>query len=716
MLCRFAFIFLLFIAAVHADYKSELIKGALVEGVTVDLRSPTFCEGVLSTEKGGVITGPGIRIQAMQMQYTRKMQEGTPICCIVAEGNVMLEFGMYVFVGEKLEYDFQTRTGAIYCGRTGVEPWFFGGEVIRLCADGRYMVEDGYITTSESDCVDWKLRVESAIMKEGCYFHAKRVSFNFFGRTLFWLPYYHMNLSSIYDDPINYTAGWGGRQGPRVGMIYELFAYERWKAFLRLDYRLKRGIGGGIESRYHSPNHKENFETLNYVARDSSIFIPSERIRYRFQGYYNNLLMDDKLSIDFMYDKLSDKDMATDYADQGLDLEVAGRTQLDVRREDERWIANLFSRVRVNYFETVKQELPTFQTNWKPFTLGSTGIISDNQFQASYLDFAYAHGLPNVHNYHSVRLAGFQQFYRPFDLGMIRATPYAGSTAIFYGNSRHGRDRGLMMGRFGFQVNSPFYRYFDCGKHVIMPYAQYDYFTFPTVSPNDHYIFDIYDGWYRLDMLRFGVSQSYYTKDPQGYIRRLLYCDLYANAFFDTRTMPSRVPKVYSRTIINSLPTLRHIIEASWDFWHQQLDHFNFRNEWTYSPDFAIATEFRHRSSFDWRKADRDNFILDSFRPVKELLHSELSDRRDTLLLNFFYRFHPNWALEYESRFGWDRRNHTRYAEFEFDLLANWSSAIQVRFMYQHTEGEDRVAVYFSVGVKTPDRIHTADFIPQLSF
>lgn len=699
-----------------ADLKENLLKGILVEGINVDLREPLLCDGVLTTTKGGVITGPGIRIQAQEITYTRKSLAGEAICNLKAEGDLILEFGDYIFVGESLEYDFQTRTGIIYCGRTGRPPWFLGGESIHLCADGSYTIRNGFITTSESYKNDWQINAEEATLKNQNLLSAKNVRFSFYEKTLFWLSQLNFDLDMITDHPIRYSIGWGGRQGPRVGMKYEIFSWERVKTFLRLDYRLSRGPGIGIDTSYHSADRQEFLETINYIARDNSIFLPHERLRYRIQGVYHNLLADKQLSIDLSYDKLSDRYMATDYADQGLDIEEAERTQLDIRRQSENWIINFLARPRINTFETIKQELPTFQTNWRPYLLGPTGIISDNQVKISYLDYVYAHNLRDVHDYNATRIACTHRLYRPFTFGPLNATPQARTVAIFYGNSSGGQVRWLLTGVLGCDFNIPFSRNYTTTKHVIIPYVNHQYIAFPTISPQDHYIFDINDGWYRLHMTRFGIRQSLYRKDWRGFIQRYLFADLYANAFIDTHTIPLTVPKVYSRVVFNSSYTLRHTIETAWDFFKNRVDHFNIRTQWTINPDLAISLEYRHRDAFAWRKVDYDNYILDAFHTIEELHHSQLSDRRDTALLHFFYRFHPTWAVEFESRHGWNRRNRSRYTEFEVDLLATLRSAWQVKLAYQHKESEDRVAVYFSIGLPPLDRIRSSDLVPFLEF
>lgn len=701
----------------YADVTEDLLRGVLVEGITVDLREPSFCEGVLTTDKGGVITGPGgVRVQARKIIYTRKQIDEKACCTIEAEGDLMLEFGRYVFVGDRLEYDFQSMTGVIFCGRTGISPWYIGGEAIQLCSDGSYIVYQGFLTTSESYDPDWQVTADQMKLKEDQSLQATNVRFHFIKLPVFWLPSLKINLDSIFDNPFNYTIGWGGKQGPRLGMEYEVFDWNRWKAFLRADYRLKRGLGGGFEVRHHSIDRRENFEMINYISQDSSIFLHHEHTRYLFQGNYNNLLMDDKLSIDLTWEKLSDKDMATDYADQGLELETAGRTELEIRRQEDRWISNLLTRVRLNNFDTLKQELPTFETSWRPITLGSTGIISDNQIQASYLDFTYSHNLIDVHDYNSARLSSFNNFYRPFLFGPVNFTPEVGATSVFYGNSHRGHSRWAVLGMFGFDVNAPVYKRFSFGKHVLTPYFKYKYFTFPTSSPDQHYIFDIDDGLYRLDMAQFGFEQSFYSKDWEGNLCRYLYTNFYTNAFFDTETIPHVFQKLYANMIFNTCSTLRHTFNTAWDLERSEIDHFNFLSEWTVNEDLAISAEYRYRDAYDWRKADHTNFILDSFRSVRELHDSPLSDKRNTGLLHIFYRFHPSWAIEYESRHGWHRTDHTRFNEFEVDLLATLRSAVKTQLSYQHTEGEDRIAIYFTIGADRPDRKRSIDLVPFLDF
>ncbi len=716
------FIILLFIGLlpyknICFSAEAESSEALFAEGVTVNLREPEFSEGVLKTDKGGVITAPNLRLQARQILYTRNIQDGKPIFTIEAQGDLLIEFGEYLFVGDKLEYDFQSKAGIIYNGRSGLEPWFFGGRVIYLEPDGSYRFEEAFITTSENYKMDWQIAAEEASLNKAYDLKAKNVKFRLFHMPLLWLPSFKTNLHTILDAPIRYSFRWGGRQGPRGSLLYEFLSRERFKAFLRFDLRLNRGLGCGLETYYLSKDHLESLETINYIAQDSAIIHPHEQMRYRYQGVYNKNWEERQLITSLTWDKLSDSEMATDYKDKGLELDTAGRTQLHVRHDENIAISNFYARVRVNSFQTIKQELPSFETHFRPVNLFNSGIISDSRFRAAFLDFKYANHLIDVHNYQSSRVEIAQKFYRHFQISILNVIPEIGGNVIFYNSSPQHKARWLGFWHLGCEVNSRWHRYYDCHKHVMLPYVHYDFISYPSTSPHDHYIFDIQDGWYHLNMLTFGMQHNIYRKPCQEIVSKFLHADIYARAFFNTHSIPQFIPKIYAAFKFNTFSFLHHSIDTAWDLEEHRLDHMNVRVGWTLSQNAAIAAEYRHRDAYDWRKADHTNFILDSYRSIEELRHSQLSDRRDTLLLHFYYRLSPRWAVEFESRHGWNRMHEPNYTEFEVDLLATLQSACHLRLSYRYREEEKfRMAINFNVGLSKPDRNDYNNIIPCLEF
>jgi hypothetical protein len=695
--------YLLGLNQLQAQNISKLIQKGITEGITVDLREPVYSDGVLTTTKGGVIQASRLRIQAKTIRYTRQTVEGETLLTVQAEEDLIIEFGDYIFIGDELFFDFQKQEGWIKNGKTTVEPWFFGGESIHLLPNGDYKVKNGYVTTSERTPPEWGIYSNSVTVKEEKLIDAEDVQIKLFNLPVFWIPSFHANVDSIFDSPIRYRFRWGGRQGPRFGFTYEVFSWERWKTFIRFDYRLTRGPGGGIETYYRSQDGKTKFESINYLAVDSSLLHPHDKSRFRFEGSFRKLMFQDKTLILLTYDKISDKDVTRNYYDRDFDFRVAERTQFLIRHQEAEWISNFYTRVRVNSFQTVKQQLPSLEVHFKPSPFYNTGILFDHWSSVSYLDFVYSKHLHDIHHYASSRFEYRPRLYRAFTIqNALTLTPEIGAVTILYDNGPHRDEQWLTLGHVGFDLNSQLYRLYGSYKHTITPYLRYHYYSAPTSSPHDHYIFDIQDGWTRLNYIRFGVKNSLYAKRLDYSISRSWASDFYAYAFFDTRKFRQRIPRIYASLVFFSTPTLRHTLKTAWNLEHGQVDHFNFRSEWTLHADFAISAEFRYRDAYSWRKVDEENFFLDVFRLDNQLRHSPLSDRRDTLLLHFFYRFHPNWACEFTSRQGWHRIKEPKYLEFELDLLTTIQTAWNLCISLQHKENDTRIAMYINVGLKQP--------------
>lgn len=665
-----------------------LIASVLNAEVNIDLKDPIYSEGVLCTSSGGVITADEIRIQAKTITYVKGENS------LTAEGLLMVNYGPHLFVGEKIIYNLDTGLGVIEGGRGSLFPWSFGGGKITLLPGGSFHIENALFTTSESRSPDWSITVGSATLLKDRTLCGQNVRINILKTPIFWFPRFKTNLDFIFDNPMRIYFRTGGRRGTRAGLTYKLYTRGPWDLFLHLDYRLFKGPGGGFETKYASQDGKIRFETINYIARDTSIANPVERMRYRLQGAYHRIIPEQKTTINLTYDYLSDKYMATDYVDTTLKFLVPERTELQIKRQDSLFITNLFAKVKVNEYQSLKQELPTLQGVLHPINVA--GLIFEQRGSLSYLDYDYSEKLCHTHDFHSFRACYLPTLYGCFSRG-INITPEARGVFIFYQNTP--KKEFLATGFFDVEMNLILHKNTRFGRHSLKPYLLYEGVLSPTANPNQHYIFDIEDGWSRLNTVRIGLKQGLYRFDM-----RPLDCDLFAYAFIDTKTLPKVVPRVYGNATFQMTPFIRHIFETAWDFDHNDLAHINGRLEWTASRNAALTIEYRHRNRYDFRKVDYFNFMMESFRTEQELVHSTLSDRRDTLLCHFFWRFNREWALEFTSRSGWQRVCEPNYMEYEINLAGTLRSAWNVRLAYQFLENDHRFVFGLSLGLKKPNQ------------
>ena len=659
------------------------------EDLEINLKEPIFSQGVITTDKGGIITAEGIRIQAQKIEYTNKIENGIRLLKVVAEGDLMMEFGGRYFVGDKLEFDFNTKTGTLWHGRTDVDIWFLGGDKIELQQDGSFYIYNAFITTCESQDNLWEINSESVRITKEHVLSANNIQFKFFKVPVFWLPAFRSNLKLFSDSPIKYKLVWDKGLGPRATMRYRILSWQDLNIFFRLDYRLSRGFGGALESEYYSPDDRTVFISRSYGAYDK--IVPEERgpTRYRLQGLLSHQSLDKKTFLHLQYDKFSDVQMIDDFKSSDFVIDTQKRTRLLINHQENNVFGTLSLQPQINNFESINEQLPLVTMGVRPFSLGSTGIISQNHINAGFLKYAYPDQLSQtLHPSQAVRLETQNRLYRPIPIGPITLTPNIGAIGVFYTNNPMHKDAGQLTFSYGGELSSQLYRSYEKRTHRLEPYLQYNGLTKPRIDNAHHYTFSMDDGYYTLNELRLGTRNYLFSRKTALALPELVI-DLYTNTYFAQHRYSKTFPKLYLKTSWNR-PNYALNTDICWNFQEDVLDYIKTGTDITINEHIAFGVEYRYRSKYDWRKANHDNFIIDMAHSIESLVNSPLSDRRETFLSRFFFRISPKWTLNIDSIQGWNRKNDPFYnavkSEFTTLLPSNW----QLKFAYSHTPDDDR--------------------------
>lgn len=657
------------------------------EELKVDLRNPTFKNGVVYTSEGGVIKNENIRIQAQSIQYFHRMEEGVLVQKIEAEGDLLIQYKGRVFVGEELEFDFVKNQGVVFDGKTFSSMWYVGGDKIQLSADGSYKVTNAFITTCENKESSWDLHATKVNVVKDQFFQAKKVRFRLFKMPALWLPSFRLNLKKFKEPLFRYYANWN--KGPKVGVRYQLYSWKDFALYGRAEYRWKKGWGGALETEYYPNDQRTTFVTRNYLGTDRLFNAEDVERRYRVQGALHSKSENEKTHLTLTWDKYSDVRMPGDFQSEDFEVNTAMRTLFYVHHREENSLSFLKVRPKVNPFESIKQDLPTAYLTTHPIELKNTGVIATQFVKASYLDFDYSTQLTSsLQNFHSPRIELYEHLHRPSHLGPCTITPYFGGRAIFYGTTPEHTSRWLGLLTYGARANLYGQRQFARYKHIIEPYLEYQALTRPTITPDEHYIFSIQDGYEKLQQVKIGARTLLFSNKRPGK-EASFTADLYANAFFSDPVIPQITPRAYLR-LGWRLPSLHFTWNNCYNFRHHLFDFSNALLKWTASEDIALTFEARYRSKYDWRKADHENFVLDVTRSERELLESPLSDRRVTLLSNLFVRLTPFWEMAFESHHGFYRlyKNHIHekpYNEFRIHLYTWISAAWKLHLYYGYT-------------------------------
>ncbi len=680
---RLTFLITLLCSSLLSGAPQDTIIKKLSHNLVIDLNNPIYSDNVLSTESGGVIQGEGLRIQAEKIRYTK----GNLGQSVEAEGNLMLEYEDHVFVGTSLSFNLDTRTGTVRDGRTQFQQWFIGGKVIKLEKDGSYQVTDGFITSNENIESSWAVKAKDMHITKENQLAAEDFKFYIGSIPVLWLPKMETHLSNVFDTPIRYKLQFGGGQGARVGMRYRFISWKDFQAFAQVDYRMKRGAGAAIDTQYKKDQRL--FETKNYIAYDTSLLDDYKHRRFRFSGQYNDEWFEKSVTVKARYDRLSDREVVTDFYDSDFNIKTARRTDLLLHHQGEAYNLNLFSRLHINPFQTTLQELPTFSASLLPFLLGKTGIISNSRASVGYLDYAFTKQ-STYPDYHSTKAAIYQELYRPIPLNFCTLTPSAEFIGLAYGSNIQ------VTGHFSCSLNTFARKHYNSFSHSIEPYCNYDYYTTSTHAFQKHPVFDIRDAYVPLNMTTFGIKQNFF-RFKKDRLKPFLELNLFSHAYINSPTMNKSIPKFYASSHCYPLDILRVGADTAWDFETKKIDFFNTSIEWTVSADLAFGVEFRHRGPRAWRKADFTNEMLNVYRSETSLLGSSLSDPRDTFLSRMFWRITPQTSLKLHTRNGWNRPSEPAYREWKADLSTIVDNTWKFQVFYLFTQAEKRVGFGISV-------------------
>ncbi len=660
----------------------------IAEEYTINLKDPVFTNGVLSTEQGGVISGSDFRIQAQKIEYVNRVENGMAIKKITAEGDLLLEKKGRIFVGKKLEYNLAEKTGKMIDGKTTTDYWFIGGDEIELLADGSFWISNAYLTTVEGGEPWWELSSGQIDVSDQSVMTAKNIKIKFFEVPVFWFPKFKLNLNwgkKVKESTIRYKFIWDQILKQKISMRYELYSSETFDLFGRFDYRFKRGPGAAIETDYHPLSGRTFFQTKNYAAYDKVVDDEHGNERYRFQGLLNHKSLDERTKVHMSYDKLSDNKMPQDFKSDDFELGTQKRTILWVKNQQDNYLTRFSVQPRINYFQSINQELPLITLDLRPFPLGESGIIFDNWFSAGYLNYVYATNIAKeLSSSKAARLETNNTIYRNFDLDPISFTPYTGFIGIFYSNTQEHHPAGQAIGSYGFDLNSLLYKNYPRFGHTLKPYLKYQGLSSPPTPNHAHFIFNINDGYFQENLLRPGLVQNFYPLATS--LLPDVSLDLYSNIFLGPNKFHRTLPKLYT-TWEFIYPSWHVSTDIVYNIQEWVFDRTNIKSDWTVSENFAFGLEFRHRSKFDWRKSDHDNYLLDLARPIEELVHSPISDGRDTVLSRFQIRLSPLWTCHIESHHGWGRKNEPRYDGFEVRISTLLTGKWQLQFGYKHTPG-----------------------------
>ncbi|MBI3901156.1 MAG: hypothetical protein HY324_03275, partial [Chlamydiia bacterium] len=478
------------------------------DDLIVDLRNPTFEEGTLFTDEGGVIHGEDLRIQAQSIAYTRKAED--TIHEITAEGDLMVEYQGHAFIGKRIEFDLNSHEGVLYEGKAATSDLYVGGEKVLFHSDGTYEIEGATLTNSPNKESSWDLHAEKVqgIPQESI--SLQDVSLRLLQTPTIWLPSVKWNFPKRGNDSeVRTTVKFDLSSGPTFSMRYPLYSWQNLSLFSRLQYRLTSDIDGAFEAQHTASNGRSRWASQNILTSNLNDI---RSVHYRLKGEHLWNSENEKTKTALTWDKSSDTKTAKGSFGKDFSVNPSGETALWLSHQESYALFNLKARPSINSFESVRESLPAVSLHFLPRPLGSTGILSLSEVKASYLRFSSSH--PAESQAGKCELE--QKFYRPTQMGLFTLTPYLGAIGQLSTNSPSQKPSAFGLGLYGLDLSLDGHRMFQETLHRLQPYASFSGIKTSDISPESRYIFSIQDGYHEVQQAQVGVRNHFFLLDDPG--------------------------------------------------------------------------------------------------------------------------------------------------------------------------------------------------------
>ena len=236
---------------------------------------------------GVIIKYGGAVLVADQVAINQKTGEA------LADGHVRIQRDDQVWVGEHIRYNFMTRMMQAEEFRSGKPPVFASGEGLSGDLTGRtYHATNAVITTDDISEPAIKIRAQRIKMVPGKYIEAYHALLVLDGVPVFYLPYYRRNLGE-HANNFNFTPGYRSRYGAFLLGRYDWYLNDELDGRMRLDYRLKRGVGLGPDINYHLGPWGDGTFRYYFLHDDdpqnnaNGVYVPENRQRVDFSYLAN---------------------------------------------------------------------------------------------------------------------------------------------------------------------------------------------------------------------------------------------------------------------------------------------------------------------------------------------------------------------------------------------------------------------------------------------
>jgi len=657
----------------------------------------TATNGVIIKRGNAVLTANGVTVYH---------QTGE----VFATGNVRIEQGDQLWMGDEMRYNFNTHQMEGRQFRTGMPPVFVSGQNLHSANTNgaAHTATNGYFTTDDVTEPGHRLRASKIRIVPGRYVEAWNTTL-FVGKVpVFYFPYYRRHLG----DRVNFfrvVPGYRSQYGPFLLTSYYWYLGDDWDGILHLDYRIDRGIGLGPDVNFHLGRWGEGalkYYYLNDLAPGTNI--PPNRHRLFFT-YLAEPLTNFTVRSVMRYE--SDMRLLRDFFENEYRSNPQQPTFVEANKLWENFSLDGYVQSRVNEFQETVERLPEVKIAAFRQQLGPLPVYYEGESSAGFYRrlFAQTNG-PVIPDFYALRADTFHQLTVPITLfGWLNLTPRVGGRFSYYGETDGPGATNNALSRAVFNTGVEFSfkasriwpavqcRLFDLDglRHIVEPSVNYVFVPAPSRRPHELPQFDNerpslwllpvefpdYNSLDSIDsqnVLRFGLRNRIQTK-RLGRVVDFLDWQLYT----DWRLQPQHGQKTFSDIYSDFSLHPRAWLTA------ESFTRFDVNNGRLRLAFHTIT--LRPNDTWSWSLG---HYYLQSDNSVTP---TSLGQGNNLFTSMILYRPTENWSFTLEHRFdlrtgNMEEQDYTVYRDFR-----SWTGAVTFRVRDNQGGPQDyTMAVTFS--------------------
>ena len=620
---------------------------------------------------------------------------------VTAEGSVTLQRDGQAWSGERLEYNFRTETMGAANYRTGKPPFFVAGDSLRGSDKaGNYTAEGAYLTTDDVKNPNYRIRAKRIQIVSGKHFVARNAVIYIGKIPVMYLPWLKANLDRR-GNRWSITPGYRSLHGGYLLSTYHYQAFTNLSARLNLDYRTRRGVGGGPDLQYDLGKFGSG-EAQSYYLHDknpgknSANSIPNNRFRFRLS---HRVPIRTNFTAKAVLHKLSDARIHPDFFESEHRRNTQPRSFLEIEQLGQNFSLSLLAQPRVNNFYERIERLPEIKLNVFRQQIGRLPLYYESESSVGYLGHRFAKTNNATNDFHTARLDTWHQIVLPITFfNWLNVVPRSGGRYTYYaathGNSLEEQRRGVF--HAGMEANFRASRTYNAVtnrfwsiqglRHIVQPSINYAYIPEPSTLPQILPQFDSeLPSLWQLP-IQFPDYNSIDSIDAQNVLRLGLHNKLQTKRGPNNTAQPFADWNLFADWHINPQPA--QTSDLSSDLYLYPREWMSFHSFVRYSVDEG-----------DFRLANHQITLLPNDVWSLTLGHLYLRNEpkypvswgegNDVLYNTLYYRFNENWSArlshQFEARDGTlEEQSYTLYRDFR-----SWTGAFSFRVRDERNGSQD---------------------------